>query len=95
MKSKRGIDIIAGFNVKSSAPIDNRIVCETIEEMENLKTAYDGLIVSCIEDATVYVRFNGEFSKWGGAASNQAFTYGFSLTLAKDENNENDYLIRT
>lgn len=92
---KKGTDIIAGFNVKSNTPIDNRIVCETIDEMNNLKTAYDGLIVSCIEDSNIYVRFNGVFSKWGGASQNQAFTYKFSLGLSKDENNENDYLIRT
>ena len=56
---KRGIDIISGFNVKSSDPIDNRIVCNTLDEMYNMENAFDGIIVSNIEDETVYVRFNG------------------------------------
>ena len=30
---KRGIDVMSGFNVKSSDPIDNRIVCDTLDEM--------------------------------------------------------------
>lgn len=89
---KRGIDIISGFNVKSSDPIDNRIVCNTLDEMYNMENAFDGIIVSNIEDETVYVRFNGQFQKLKTGSS--AFTYTFSLSLAGDENSEESYLIR-
>ena len=89
---KRGIDIISGFNVKSSDPIDNRIVCNTLNEMYNMENAFDGIIVSNIEDETVYVRFNGQFQKLKTGSS--AFTYAFSLSLAGDENSEESYLIR-
>lgn len=47
---KRGIDVISGFNVKSNDPIDNRFVCETLEEMFNMQNAYDGLLVANKED---------------------------------------------
>ena len=89
---KRGIDEISGFNVKSSDPIDNRIVCDTLDEMYNMKNAYDGLLVANKEDKSIYVRFDGQFEKIKTGSS--AFTYTFSLTLAGDENTEESYLIR-
>ena len=91
--AKHGIDILSGFKVKSDTPIDIRSVCDTIDELETIENAYDGLIVSCKEDNNVYVRFNGEFKKLGSAGSG-AFTYSFTLNLSGDENSENDYLIR-
>ena len=89
---KRGIDVISGFNVKSNDPIDNRFVCETLEEMFNMQNAYDGLLVANKEYQSIYIRFNGQFEKWKTGSS--AFTYTFSLTLAGDENTEESYLIR-
>ena len=90
---KRGIDIISGFNVKSEDPIDNRFVCNTLEEMNNMENAYDGLICYNKEDKTFYARQYGVFSEWKGGGNN-AFTYTFSLQLAGDKNSEESYLIR-
>lgn len=89
---KQGIKVISGFDVRSASPIDGRLVCETLEEMNNLDTAYDGMIVSCLEDSTIYVRFNGVFEPWKTRSS--SFTYSLPLTLSAGEGNENDYLIR-
>lgn len=93
MAKKKGIDILAGFNVKSESPIDVRSVCETLDELETMQNVYDGLIVACLEDRNVYVRFDGEFVRLGSAGSG-AFTYSFNINLSGDENSENDYLIR-
>jgi hypothetical protein len=91
--AKQGIEIIAGFDVKSESPIDVRTLCETVDELDTIENAYDGLIVACKEDENVYVRFNGGFKKLGSAGSG-AFTYSFTLNLSGDTNTENDYLTR-
>lgn len=95
MTKYKGTKVLTGFDVRSKTPIDPRTVQETLQDMYMLDTAFDGLIVSNLEDGIVYVRLNGYYEPLGSATSNGAFTYSMPLRLSGDTNNENDYLIRT
>ena len=59
---KNSIDLGSGFNIKSQGPIDSRMVVETIEDLTTVwnsdSPAYEGMVVSVLEDGNVYILKN-------------------------------------
>ena len=58
---KKGISLAAGFDYQAEQPLDNRFICSTKAELQQLidgKATYKGLVTYCLEDSTLYT-FNG------------------------------------
>lgn len=94
MSINKGIPILTGFEVKTANPLDVKSVVKTLDELHALKGTYDGMRVSCLQDKTVYVMWNGVFEPLKGGTTSGEFTYAFPFALDKDIKTEEDYLIR-
>lgn len=43
------------FEVNAAKPIDNRVVVDKFNDLNNIPNKYDGLLVSCLEDDSLYM----------------------------------------
>ena len=63
---KNSITFGSGFNITVEGPIDSRMVVETISDLTTVwgsdAPAYEGMLVSVIEDGNVYVLRNSDYS---------------------------------
>ena len=59
---KNSIDFGSGFNIKAQGPIDSRMIVESISDLNTVwnsdAPAYEGMMVSVLEDGNVYVLKN-------------------------------------
>ena len=63
---KNSIDFGSGFNIKAQGPIDSRMIVEYISDLTTVwnsdAPAYEGMMVSVLEDGNVYVLRNIDFT---------------------------------
>lgn len=63
---KNSIDFGSGFNIKTQGPIDSRMIVEYISDLTTIwnsdAPAYEGMMVSVLEDGNVYVLRNIDFT---------------------------------
>lgn len=60
------------FEVNTAKPIDNRVVVDSFNDLNNIPNKYDGLLVSCLEDNTLYIYNN---SNWVSSGIQSVTTY--------------------
>lgn len=53
------------FEVNATKPIDNRVVVDSFNDLNNIPNKYDGLLVSCLEDNTLYIYNNSNWVSSG------------------------------
>lgn len=53
------------FEVNAAKPIDNRVVVDKFNDLNNIPNKYDGLLVSCLEDNTLYIYNNSNWVSSG------------------------------
>lgn len=53
------------FEVNTAKPIDNRVVVDRFNDLNNIPNKYDGLLVSCLEDNTLYIYNNSNWVSSG------------------------------
>ena len=54
MDNNNGTQIISSFTPTGNFPIDDRFVVDTIEDRDNIKNVYDGLITYVKSNNTYY-----------------------------------------
>lgn len=59
MKYTGNVQLIPTYSVKSKQPLDDRLVVDTVESLNSIKYPYEGLVVSCLEDDSLYM-YKGE-----------------------------------
>ena len=63
---KNSIDFGSGFNITSEGPIDSRMIVEYISDLTTVwnsnAPAYEGMIVSVLEDGNIYTLRNKDYS---------------------------------
>ena len=89
---KNSIDFGSGFNIKAQGPIDSRMVVEYIEDLTTVwnsdAPAYEGMMVSVLEDGNVYVLRNIDFTdinNWKKQGSEGSGIGKYSLPVMTEE----------
>lgn len=59
MKYTGNVQLIPTYSVKSKQPLDDRIVVDTVKSLSSIRYPYEGLVVSCLEDDSLYM-YKGE-----------------------------------
>ena len=90
---KNSINLGSGFNITSQGPIDSRMVVEYISDLtsvwDSYAPAYEGMVVSVIEDGNVYILQNNDYTQknnWKKIGSDSGSGIGeYSLPVMTEE----------
>lgn len=82
MKYIGNVKLIPTYSVKSNQPLDDRIVVETVESLSSIHNPYDGLVVSCLEDDSLYM-YKGK--SWNPITQDISFEEEFPTTGNKNQ----------
>lgn len=55
MKYTGNVKLVPTYSVKSNQPLDDRLVVDTVISLNSIKYPYEGLVVSCLEDDSLYM----------------------------------------
>ena len=90
---KNSINLGSGFNITAQGPIDSRMIVEHISDLTTVwnsdAPAYEGMVVSVLEDRNVYVLQNADYTQennWKKLGSDGGSAIGkYSLPVMTEE----------
>lgn len=55
MKYTGNVKLVPTYSVKSNQPLDDRLVVDTVKSLNLIQYPYEGLVVSCLENDSLYM----------------------------------------